>query len=615
MSEQTSREGTQFGPYRLLRMIGKGGMGEVYEAEDTRKDRIVALKLLPQSVSHDPVFRKRLQREAHSAGRLQEPHVVPIHDYGEIDGVLYVDMRMISGSDLRKLLKGYGPMTPARAVAIVRQVASALDAAHEEGIAHRDIKPENILVTKEDFAYLVDFGIANAKSDEKLTEMGTAVGTYAYMAPERFQSGEVTYRADIYSLACVLHECLTGSAPYGGDSVSVVITAHLMQPIPRPSIQRPGVPAAFDEVIARGMAKKPEERYTSAGAFAMAATQALSVVDKDAAETIVQRSDQARPSGPVGGQFHQDATMVAPTPPPFSTTPPPGSVPPPPPPPPPPYGPTPGSYPAATPGSYPAATPASYPAASVPPSQPYGFSAPPAPPPGPGGPGQSWPPPTGPSIPNSQGGKKFPWLPVLAIGGVLVLGAAAIGAVLAFTGGDDTNAQGNDTSTSTKSSTSTSTRMRPTDTSTEASPPPPSDDPNVTKLMGIIPSGYPTSVCEPTAPNAPGALAVIDCGLSVQPDGPKAARYYLFETRDQLQSFFDKALGEYTEIQRCPGATSDSPIDWNYRGTPDEVAGQVACGLYDGTPDIQWSQYDELVMADVQSDDMDALHNWWLNYS
>jgi serine/threonine kinase PknH len=141
MTEPKSREGTQFGPYRLLRLIGKGGMGEVYEAQDTVKDRIVALKLLPEGVSHDPVFRKRLQREAHSAGRLQEPHVVPIHDYGEIDGVLYVDMRMITGSDLRKLLKSYGPMTPARGVAIVRQVASALDAAHEGGIMHRDVKP------------------------------------------------------------------------------------------------------------------------------------------------------------------------------------------------------------------------------------------------------------------------------------------------------------------------------------------------------------------------------------------------------------------------------------------------------------------------------------------
>jgi serine/threonine protein kinase len=223
--ERESRVGSQIGPYRLRRLLGKGGMGEVYEAEDTVKDRIVALKLLPESASHDPVFRKRLQREAHSAGRLQEPHVVPIHDYGEVDGLLYVDMRMIDGSD---------------------------------------VKPENIILTHDDFAYLVDFGIANAATDEKLTELGTAVGTYAYMAPERFTNDEVTYRADIYALTCVLHECLTGSQPYPGDSVSVVITAHLMQPIPRPSQERPGIPPAFDRVIAKGMAKKRGDRYASA---------------------------------------------------------------------------------------------------------------------------------------------------------------------------------------------------------------------------------------------------------------------------------------------------------------------------------------------------------------
>src|SRR5260370_4655247 len=135
----------------MLRLIGKGGMGEVYEAQDTVKDRMVALKLLPEGVSHDAVFRKRLQREAHSAGRLQEPHVVPIHDYGEIDGVLFVDMRMINGSDLRKILKNFGPMTPARGVAIVRQVASAIDAAHEGGGMHRDVQPGNILINRDAF--------------------------------------------------------------------------------------------------------------------------------------------------------------------------------------------------------------------------------------------------------------------------------------------------------------------------------------------------------------------------------------------------------------------------------------------------------------------------------
>jgi serine/threonine protein kinase len=311
-TEGESRVGTVFGPYRLRRLLGKGGMGEVYEAEDTEKDRIVALKLLPEAVSHDPVFRKRLRREAHSAGRLLEPHVVPIHDFGEIDGVMFVDMRMIDGTDLRKILKSYGPMTPARAVAIVKQIASALDAAHESGIMHRDIKPENILITRDDFAYLVDFGIANATTDEKLTELGTAVGTYAYMAPERFTNDEVTYRADIYALACVLHECLTGSQPFPADSVSVVITSHMMQPVPRPSVLRPGIPASFDHVIARGMAKSPGDRYASAGDLAAAANDALTQRDQDQAADILQRSQQATMPG---------IQSPYPTPPPYRPTP------------------------------------------------------------------------------------------------------------------------------------------------------------------------------------------------------------------------------------------------------------------------------------------------------
>lgn len=406
MTGPTSREGTDFGRYRLRRLIGRGGMGEVYEAEDTEKDRIVALKLLPEGVSHDPVFRKRLQREAHSAGRLQEPHVVPIHDYGEIDGVLYVDMRMINGADLRKILKSYGPMTPARAVAIVRQIASALDAAHESGIMHRDVKPENILITRDDFAYLVDFGIANAASDEKLTELGTAVGTYAYMAPERFTSDEVTYRADVYALTCVLHECLTGSQPYPGDSVSMVITAHLMQPIPAPSRTRPGIPSAFDGVVSRGMAKKPAERFASAGDLAAAATDALSVRDQDQAAHIVQRGEAATMPGPRFG--------APPPPPPFGATPPPG------------------------------ATPAPF------------YAAPPPPPP----PNWHTPPPGRPPQPR----KKTPWLPIAAAAGVLALVLAAVGIYFAVKPEDTKSAP--TTTTSAAPSTERTTRTRAPDPGT-----------------------------------------------------------------------------------------------------------------------------------------------------
>src|ERR1700710_971753 len=156
-----SRVGTLFGHYRLRRLLGRGGMGEVYEAEDTVKDRVVALKLMTQELSADPVFRQRMQREAHT---------VPIHDYGEIDGQLFIDMRFVEGTDVSKVLRRGGPLPPPRAVAIVRQMASALDAAHRAGVIHRDIKPENILLTAEDFAYLVDFGIAAAATDQHLTK-------------------------------------------------------------------------------------------------------------------------------------------------------------------------------------------------------------------------------------------------------------------------------------------------------------------------------------------------------------------------------------------------------------------------------------------------------------
>ncbi|MGO9929482.1 MAG: protein kinase domain-containing protein [Mycobacterium sp.] len=306
-----SREGSQFGPYRLRRLVGRGGMGDVYEAEDTVRERIVALKLMSQTLSSDPVFRSRMQREARTAGRLHEPHVVPIHDFGEIDGQLYVDMRLIDGKDLATTLSRFGPLPPPRAVAIVRQIGAALDAAHAAGVMHRDVKPENILISADDFAYLVDFGIASATSDEKLTQFGTTVGTVKYMAPERFSDSEVTYRADIYALACVLYECLTGSPPYTGDTFGVM-GAHLNQAIPRPSAARPSIPVAFDGVIARGMAKDPAARYATCGDLSAAAYAALAIPDQDRATDILQRSQVAQLPAAFAGQ---PPSGIAPAPP------------------------------------------------------------------------------------------------------------------------------------------------------------------------------------------------------------------------------------------------------------------------------------------------------------
>lgn len=189
---QTLEVGSRFGPYRLDRLIGRGGMGEVFEAYDTVKDRTIALKVLPERLHDDPVFRERFRRESHVAARLQEPHIIPIHDYGEIDGRLFIDMRLVGGASLRALLNEQGPLEPERTVAMVRQVAAALDAAHADGLVHRDIKPDNILLTPDGFAYLVDFGIAQSATGESLTGDGSAIGSFHYMAPERFHSRAVT---------------------------------------------------------------------------------------------------------------------------------------------------------------------------------------------------------------------------------------------------------------------------------------------------------------------------------------------------------------------------------------------------------------------------------------
>jgi serine/threonine-protein kinase len=197
----------RFGPYELLRVVGRGGMGEVFEARDTEHDRVVALKRLVAEAATDDEYQRRFRREARTAARLRSPHVIPIHSYGEIDGQLFLDMRLVEGADLEQILETEGRLTPARAVAIVEQVASALDAAHHAGLIHRDVKPSNVLIDggvgAHDFVYLVDFGITrSATGDDSAILTGTRVliGSLDYMAPERFSGGS-GLGIDVYALA------------------------------------------------------------------------------------------------------------------------------------------------------------------------------------------------------------------------------------------------------------------------------------------------------------------------------------------------------------------------------------------------------------------------------
>jgi serine/threonine-protein kinase len=257
-------------------------MGEVHRAYDTARGRTVALKRLPVALAGDPEYQARFRRESALAAQLSEPHIIPIHDFGEINGRLYIDMRLVEGTDLASVIKSEGPMAPRRAVGILAQVGAALDAAHSAGLVHRDVKPSNVLVSghdEDEFAYLIDFGIARAAagatSGPALTVTGATLGTLDYMAPERFENRPVDGRVDVYSLACMLFELLTGGAPFHGRTPAGMIHAHMSLDPPRPSAQRPGLPPELDAVVERGMAKRPEQRYPTAGTLVAAARAAV----------------------------------------------------------------------------------------------------------------------------------------------------------------------------------------------------------------------------------------------------------------------------------------------------------------------------------------------------
>lgn len=275
-------EDTPFGRYRLTQLLGSGGMSEVWRAQevdqDTGAERVVAVRMLAPHFAKDPAYQASFTDEAGTASRLQHPHVVPVYDFGEIDGRLYVATPLVDGRDLGAVLR-QGPMHPLRAVSIVEQVADAVDAAHRMGIVHRNIKPTNILLQgdQEDWAYLTGFGVAPATTETAVAGSGETASAWAYMAPERFTSADVGPASDIYELTCVLFECVTGSRPFERQHSVEQVAAHLSAPPPQPSRLRPELPQAIDHVIAVGMAKDPRQRYPTAAALAAAARSALTV--------------------------------------------------------------------------------------------------------------------------------------------------------------------------------------------------------------------------------------------------------------------------------------------------------------------------------------------------
>jgi serine/threonine-protein kinase len=273
------RTGSVLAGFRLLSPLGEGAMGAVYLAEEIATGRRVALKLLVPELARDERFRLRFLRETELAASLRHPHVVETLAAGEEHGTLYLAMAYVEGSDLRELLRREGRLEPRRAVELTRQVAAALDAAHRAGLVHRDVKPGNILLatTEEgEQAYACDFGLArHVSSVSSLTGERGFVGTIDYVPPEQIEGGTIDGRADVYSLGCVLFECLVGARPFDRESELSVVFAHLNEPPPRLSDLRPELPEAFDGVFATALAKAPDDRYASCGELAAAAGAAL----------------------------------------------------------------------------------------------------------------------------------------------------------------------------------------------------------------------------------------------------------------------------------------------------------------------------------------------------
>ncbi|MBV9915033.1 MAG: FHA domain-containing protein [Solirubrobacterales bacterium] len=257
---------------RVDAVIGHGDMGIVYRAEELALRRPVALKLILPEYSGDERFRERFRRESRIAAAIDHQNVIPIFDAGDEDGVLYIIMRLVEGTDLRALISADGPLEPLRAARIVRQVGAALDAAHARGMLHRDVKPSNVLLARRDHVYLSDFGLAKpAATEGDLTRHRTVVARAEYVAPEQVLGERVDARADIYALGCLLFEALTGEPPFSGWHGGPAALAHVDAPAPSPLELRPDLPSGFSEVVQRAMAKDPRERYPSAGDLGQAA--------------------------------------------------------------------------------------------------------------------------------------------------------------------------------------------------------------------------------------------------------------------------------------------------------------------------------------------------------
>jgi serine/threonine-protein kinase len=290
------RIGAVIAGYRIEERIGRGGMGVVYRAEHLNLRRRAAVKIIAPDLAESDGFRERFTREARIAAALQHSNIVTVYDAGEVDGLLYLAMQYIEGSDLAAMLRTESRLRPYRAVDVCRQIAAALDAAHVMGLIHRDVKPANVLIEGRT-AFLTDFGLTKRLegTHTQLTRAGDVVGTIHYVAPEQIEGAPVSARTDVYSLGCLLYHCLTGQVPFTRDTDVAVIYAHLSEPPPKITRVRPELPEGLDGIIAKALDKSPDRRFPTCGDLISAARAVI-----DAAGPLADTS-APRPSTASGG--------------------------------------------------------------------------------------------------------------------------------------------------------------------------------------------------------------------------------------------------------------------------------------------------------------------------
>jgi predicted Ser/Thr protein kinase len=285
--------------YRIEEVLGRGGMGVVYRARQLALDREVAVKLIATDRAQEPVFRKRFKAESQIAASIEHANVIPVYEAGEDDGLLFIAMRLVEGFDLDQLLTRLGALAPERAARIIVQISGALDAAHARGLVHRDVKPANVLLTLDnpEHAYLTDFGLAKyVGAHARITRANQWVGTLDYLSPEQIRGEPLSPSADIYSLTCLLYHCLSGEPPFRRDSEAATMWAHVSAPPPSITDARADLPYELDAVIARGMAKDPAERFSTARELAEGCARALGVPVGSTIERSASVPERDRPS-------------------------------------------------------------------------------------------------------------------------------------------------------------------------------------------------------------------------------------------------------------------------------------------------------------------------------